>query len=417
MSEWYEIAVQPRDVLFFCSAKPMNGSSIGEGARWPMPAVFHHSLLGAMHERWPETDSDFEHQHYAAKSDVNRNSSFRFGGLQSAGLFPKASLGEIYLPAPSDLQYMGESQDAQSDQLCLLEPGTLDGCGDLPAPLEKGLFKPGKATKNKPLPWLTKSEFVRYLQGSLSDLTGRKSSEIFTVESRAGIGLNAETGTVEEGQLYFAEYMRLNDGYTLAGLAKCKNKRYADGGKSTDVLGKFLESKSDCSFILGGQRGVAYLSGEKNSCFLDDLTKAVNRNSQRIKWVTLTPSIFNRGWLPGWINPEDGSISASQVSKPERNPGETREEWRVRFEKQPVPGKLVAASVPKPLEYSGWRVHGGNDKIGARPTRLCVPAGAVYYFDVPAGQSVEPLLKLLNGRCKSGVAAEKGFGLGVCGNW
>lgn len=418
MNDWYELKIQPRDVLFFRGAKPMSGASIGEGGSWPVPSVLHQSMLSALHGRWPELDTDVEHRHTQGDYDKNSQSSFRFGGLQTVGMFPCHKTKGVYLPTPSDLQFSGTSEKLEEDKLSLLKPEDLDGIGDLPRPLTKGVVKPGGPTKNKPLPWLSLGEFERYLHGDISGIIGKKNAEMYAVESRTGIGIDADSGTTEEGTFYLAEYLRLNDDYLLTGLATCEHRRYADGGQPVDLLARFFGGEHENALILGGQRGVAYLSGEKVGCFLDKLSGIVDESSKRIKWVTLTPSVFSKGWLPGWVNVEDGSISAPEVSRLARQPGQSRKVWRDSFEKKTMPGRLVAASVPKPLAYSGWRVHGGKDGgTGVRPTRLCVPAGAVYYFEIPEGESAEPLINLLNGRCKSDIGAEKGFGLGVCGNW
>ncbi|MBN2686193.1 MAG: hypothetical protein JXR40_13005 [Pontiellaceae bacterium] len=48
-STWYQLQIEPRDVLFFPDARPMAASSVGEGARWPVPQVFHNAMLSALH--------------------------------------------------------------------------------------------------------------------------------------------------------------------------------------------------------------------------------------------------------------------------------------------------------------------------------------------------------------------------------
>ena len=81
-------------------------------------------------------------------------------------------------------------------------------------------------------------------------------------------------------------------------------------------------------------------------------------------------------------------------------------------------GHLVTACIPKPIPCSGWSVHGGKQEtFGARPTRMCVPAGAVYYFEVPDDQDPMTLVNFLNGTVKSDIAAEQGFGFGLCSSW
>ena len=85
MCKWYEVKIEPRDVLFFRSAKPISGSAIGEGANWPMPSVFHQAMLSAFHAKW-EKHQDWEHPHENRK-EKNMASSSRFGGLRTIGVF------------------------------------------------------------------------------------------------------------------------------------------------------------------------------------------------------------------------------------------------------------------------------------------------------------------------------------------
>lgn len=367
----------------------MGGSTLGEGATWPMPAVFHQSLLSTFHRRWP--DAQANHQHI--QENENKKSSFLYGDLQTVGLFPTVG-NRTYFPMPADVQCLDDSAAP-----CILQPGKLAGKSDLPAPLEKGLFKPGEATKQKPNKWISAGMLEQYLQEKIEI---EPEAALFDPESRPGIGIDPKSGTTEEGKFYIAEYMRLHDGVSLKAFA---------AGDSADKY--FSEGRKKSEIILGGQQGIAFLEGVR-----DDQTALPNFGKitgTRIKWVLLTPAIFTGGWLPSWIDAESGDICGVKTIKPERKPREPRKEWRARFTKEEVPGKLVAACIPKPIPYSGWKAQCGNE--GPRPTRLCIPAGAVYYFETENEEQTENLLKFLNGKRKSDIAAEKGFGFGVCGTW
>lgn len=407
MCKWYEINVQPRDTLFFRGAKPMGASAIGEGANWPMPSVYHQAMLSAFHEKWPQLQS-WEHGHTKG-NEKNPGSSCRFGGLQTVGVFPERD-GRLYFPLPADVQFLNND----SDELCVLEPRRLEGKGDLPNPLQMGLFKPenAEATKRTPGRWISFADLIAYLDGK--PLADRKTKPLFDAESRPGIGIDASTGTTGDGQFYMAESLRLRPGVALKAFATCGQVRYRDEKEPDDVLRRFF-SGSSASFVFGGQRGIAHLQGVRDSETARQVFSPAAPQGRFIKWVTLTPSIFTGGWLPNWIDPQAGSIRAMETSKPARQPGESRKAWRARFGKKPIPGKLVAARIPKPIPYSGWKAQCGSE--GPRPTRLCVPAGAVYYFEVPEGEKPQPLVRFLNGRRKSDIAAEKGFGFGLCGTW
>jgi CRISPR-associated protein Cmr3 len=98
----------------------------------------------------------------------------------------------------------------------------------------------------------------------------------------------------------------------------------------------------------------------------------------------------------------------------------------------PIPARLVAALVPKPIPVTGWALpHGESpDRLdgGAKSSHLAVPAGAIYYFEADSAAGAEKLAQALNwhGSDSSGhsllnrrstLLGEKGFGIGVCGTW
>jgi len=388
MCKWYEINIEPRDVLFFRGGKPMQASTIGEGAQWPSPSVFHQALLSTFHRKWPNAKSN--HQHF--EKDKNKNSSFLYGDLQTVGVFPSIK-NKTYFPMPADVQ----CKDKEGKKLCILNPEKLDGKSDLPDPLKMGLFKPGEATKEKPNKWISEQALLQYINGVVDE---KENPSLFEIEHRPGIGINPENGTTEDGKFYIAEYMRLHDGVSFKG--------FATGNALTDYFNK----KKKSEFIFGGQRGVAFLNGIRDDAKLPTFDKP---SGTQIKWVLLTPAIFTGGWLPSWIDQKNGEILGVKATKPERHPRETRADWRARFIKEKIPGKLVAACIPKPVPISGWKAQCGNE--GPRPTRLCVPAGAVYYFETDNEEQTEKLLNFLNGKRKSDIAAEKGFGFGICGIW
>ena len=406
--QWYEITMNARDVLFFRGAKPMEASAIGEGVNWPVPSVFHQALLSAFHRKWPKHQANWEQEHRLNKErDSNEKSSFRFGALQTIGIFPRTKEG-LYLPTPSDIQYLNN----EGRELCLLQPQELKGRGDLPKPLTKALIKPGEASKKHPSRWIPLKTFQSYLSGNLNEFN---EAELYHTEYRPGIEVNAEHNTVEEGQFYLAEYMRLRDDVSLSGFAACQQSRYAGEG-ITDIVDLFI--KDTDAIIMGGQQGFLHLSGEKVNPFHCSFKEPQDSACRFIKWILLSPAVFTGGWLPSWVNRENGEVV--QYGKPPRQNGESRIQWRKRISEnttQEVLGRLVAACVPKPFVYSGWRSYGGNGNTGVKPSRLCVPAGAIYYFEVSENSNAKNLISFLHGECKSDISAEKGFGFGVCGTW
>ncbi|NCD32193.1 MAG: hypothetical protein EOL87_02125 [Spartobacteria bacterium] len=399
---WYELNLEPRDMLFFRDAKPMEASSIGSGANWPMPNVLHDALKTALHETWP-TRQDWEVEHKHRRSDEKRGdiSSLRFGGLHTIGMFPckkdpKDGSETLFLPCPADLGH-----DGKRDRL-------IDRVGDsnLPAFLDY-MVATETATKERPPAWITAQQWLDYAEGRPVSFNHEEET-LFDRETRPGIALDADTGTTVDGKFYIAEYMRLRADVYLKGLAKCASS--LRGTVKKDVMAAFFENSKNKSLLLGGQRGMAHLEQiRKEHPLLNLRTVTADKQGCLIKWVLLTPAVFLNGWRPDWVD-DQGSVQLP-AQRPPRQPGLTRKEWRAGFN-TPIQAKLVAAKVGKPMPFSGWNNHTG----GPRTTHLAVPAGSVYWFRAASDTHGKALAEALHAHCKSNLYGEKGFGFGFCTN-
>ncbi len=402
---WYEMTIKPRDILFFRDAKPMEASSVGSGANWPLPNTLHDALFHALREKWPEKqDWEFTHKH-ANRKDNRETRDFedlRFGGLKTFGLFPSRD-GEIWLPCPSDVDAEGNPMQR------VPKPAHTN----LPDWIDQVILPVGKPSKKDRPKWIPARQWIDYANGN-SIVFDDKAKPLFHAEHRPGIAIDPETGSVdtgndeEGGKFYLAEYLRLADDVSLRGFASCESS--LRGEKTTDVLQSFFEQGNTQTMVFGGQRGVVQLNGTRTEKPLSMLVLDKKPDELLVKWVLLSPSIFIGGWLPGWIDRETGKVRL-KAERPERQPGQSREAWRESLKHVPeIDAKLIAASIEKPIPFSGW-----NNRIGGpRPTMLAVPAGSVYWFRATTGKDADALIKTLQGRCKSDFYGEKGFGLGIC---
>ena len=403
---WHEIEIEPRDILFFRDARPMDGASVGGGARWPLPVSFHEALFHAFKHRWPQRQEwEFEHKHKTKKDNRAESelSGLRFGGLHTIGPFPYAD-GGIWLPTPKDI-------DSSGRQMVLRKPLAKS---DLPDFIEYTVGLRDKPDKREAPPWLPASEFVKYLSGGDVDVKKADGQPLYDVESRPGIAIDANTGTVdvggedEGGKFYIAEYMRLRPGVTMKGFARCSTRAHATAG--VDVMEKFLQERSEFSFVFGGQRGVAINNGRrKERPFWQEFKRG---EGTLVKWVLLTPAVFKGGWLPDIVD-ENGRVCGKR-ERPRREDYASRAKWREAIAETPdISARLVAGCTGKPQTFSGW-----NERIGGpRPTMMAVPAGSVYWFKADSREDADALVRSLHGRCRSSFYGEKGFGFGVCGTW
>ena len=371
----------PRDLLFCRDARPMEDSWNGSGGNLPMPTTFHGAILAEYYRRFPEEAKRRESERISAS-------------LRTWGPFLEKD-GEIYFPTPLDVT-PGNS---------LLKVRELAGESDLPKPLRYGLFAP-KASKEQVGKYISCSELKKYLNGEAFKLAVE--STFYDREARPGVTINAESRTAVKGKYYFAEYLRLRPGVTLAG---------AVGMNAGGSLGALFDS-AHRALQLGGQQSVMYVDPQPRRGI--ELPKpAISGNL--VKWVLLTPTLWTRGWLPDFIDTKEGAEwNVMQKVRPKELParlaGETREAYRRRTAGEPVTARLVAARVGKPQAVSGWKMQSAGD--GApRATRLLVPAGSVYYFEASDETQARLLAQALHGRTLSNFGGTSGLGFGVCGNF
>ncbi len=411
--------LQPRDLLFFRDARPMSGASEGAGARWPLPSVLHSALLSAFHDRWPEDPGwESRHTHFTPeeqeKFQNGIGSTMRFGGLRTLGPFPwrcshstdpSGDSGELFFPTPADLVCGGRMQPVPA-------PGT----GNLPEPLRYPVAADAPPAKEKPDPWISLTEFQKYLETEAEDIATTPAEDLYAVEPRPGVGIDPETHANRKSVFFQAEYLRLRENVQMLFFAEAIARKYGqtDG---IDLLERFLDNAQTAPIILGGQRGLAAIRPAPAMKTLP-LPPPPGQGATRIKWVLLTPALFNAGWRPDWVHSETGRVLLREL--PDRSRFPTRKAWReaARERAAPIGAALVAARIPKPIPASGWKLDvAGAQPGGPKPTRLLVPAGAVYYFECDEPAAAASLVRALHGKVKSSHLGEKGFGLGVCGTW
>ncbi len=388
----HSFEMTPRDLLFLRDARPMEASDAGIGSNWPRPDQIYHALHAALLRKWPEvqpweSNDGKAHAMGTSKADVaGKNSSCRFGALKVFGPFPKKG-DEIHLPCPLDI--------GMSVVEC---KGT-----NLPKPLTHA-FLAGNQKKVSLPSWISVSLYEKYFDGTLSneELEEINDAKLYAAERNIGIGIDAGTGSTVDGKLYQAEYLRLAKDVTLAFAAECEIKQRR-GDTVTDVLqGDYLPK--EC--VLGGQQGVAYIAESQKISLPKTEIKSIY-----LKWTLITPAIFKKGWLPGWLN-DDGKVMLPR-ERVERLPGERRDDWKRR---QNASGgfqtaKLIAARVGKPVAFSGWNLQSKQPK----PTMLAVPAGSSYVFECSSIDEAKALAVILScPNSRSDVFGEKGYGMGVC---
>jgi CRISPR-associated protein Cmr3 len=309
--------------------------------------------------------------------------------LKTIGPFP-AKGDAVYLPCPLDLGM----------KLVALPKGQTD----LPAPLTYA-FLPQEEGRRTPPQWIPGDLYLRYLRGEAIEaaaLAPIDDDALYAPDRNLGIALDPETGTTVDGKRYQAEYLRLQEGVSLAFQAECLVKARGGNGSVRDL---FMEDWTGGNLVMGGQQGVVRVERAAQALALPPLP---DLTTPHLRWTLLAPAVFKAGWRPGWV--QDGGAVALRRNVA-RNPGEPRHAWKARQNEAPfLEAKLVAARVGKPEAFSGWNQQEGRPK----PTQLAVPAGSSYVFDCGSVENAALLAVQLHLKPRSDDLGEKGHGVGVC---
>jgi hypothetical protein len=435
----------PQDVLFFRDARPMvaGEGSGGHGARWPEPSVLFDALHAALHRAFPGTQEDWEHEHrFATRAQRNAGQepgadlrNQRFGSLCTTGPFPvrtRADGVEWLFPVPSD------ALPGARGPACLAPLRDPGGQNNLPRPLRHTLASPAAASKDAVPQWWTRSSIEEWLvEGRVDPAPLLGDAQLYDSEWVTGIGIDAARQAQDGERIYSAEYLRLKPGFALGFSASMPLKGNGEEGMSRLFPGQD-------HIICGGQQRICTVEKAPEQALGELLPVAPKVEGCRVKWLLLSPALFPEdplsgspgGWLPNWIDPETGAVGLLD------GPGGNKARRKGLEPGKPIRARLVAARIPSPLVLTGWteRLHvrrheanqaavGQDTRQGARPTRLAVPAGTVYYFEAESPAEAGKLADALNWHGTEGRAAprvinrrstllgEKGFGIGVCGPW
>ncbi len=424
-------SLKPVDTLFFRDARPMAASLSGHGSNWPLPTVIYRAVRTALLDaagELPDTKTRVHHKTRACGTVPRAVGSDLFRSLRTVGPFPLRG-SDLYLPLPADVVVEGNPCSSPASMAPL---PSASGISNFPASWLRPVLPPIRPDKTKLPPWVSSAWFARYLA---SDLTVPPDPRLMYTEGRIGVALDDATKTASKGQLYSSEHLRLAEDVSLwfrAALSERDAANNPDGVTPDLLVGTAL--------TLGGESRLARLEPGVGDPFSGI---APPRSARRVKWVLVSPACFENGWRPNWIAPDTGqvllrsSVSSSVLPLPSsgssagdssvfrfpssvssaRQPGEDRRAWRDRVRAlPPIAARLVGVCCPKPIAHSGWAIL-GDEKPGPKPTRLLVPAGAVFYFEAETDEAAAALVAALHGRTLSDRYGEAGMGLGFCGTW
>jgi CRISPR-associated protein Cmr3 len=249
---------------------------------------------------------------------------------------------EALFPLPADLVAV------EGPDLVTLSPQALRrryfGIGlsnDLPALVSFRSSKRGKPLGGQ---WITAAGLAKHLEGHKPDPSCVvASSSLWQIDPRLGIGLDANSRTAAESQIYTTDAVALRPGVRF--VAEFAGSQLPTTGLvrlGGDGRGARIEPPSS---VLAGTLSELGLPQSGWTGY---------------RMILATPGLFPHGWLPPGVDPT------------------TR-----RFKVEGLIAELVAAAVPRHEVISGWDVAQHKPK----PARKAAPAGSCYWFRVLEGDT------------------------------
>ncbi|MDP2834106.1 MAG: type III-B CRISPR module-associated Cmr3 family protein [Pseudomonadota bacterium] len=269
--------------------------------------------------------------------------AFCISWLSLAGRVTEKTMPEAVFQLPADLLRL-ESGFAP------LQPRTpgefVASAGELPL---RATLISAKQEKPKSGYSLRQAGFARHRQGQLPETAHEiEARHLYKRDPRLGIGLNAESRSVEEGLIYTTE------GFSFSPASSTEIPRpFASTG--------FLVGIEGADGLLP-EAGLLRLGGDGRSAqyrrvdFQPPRVEGVPGASNRFRLILQTPALFAQGWLPDGVNREGGDCLL-------RGPG--------------FSARLVCAALGRREIISGWDLFNWKPK----PAEAAVPAGSVYWFE------------------------------------
>lgn len=338
--------IQPVDVLFLRGNQLFGDpGSYGECLVPPWPSV----AAGAIRSRMlidEQADltafSQGKYEHPTLGTPENPG-SFTLSGFYLARE-QEDDQHEILVAPPADL-VISKAGDSGALDINRLRPESIHLESSFP--LEKlPVLTQSERSKSESGYWLTQAGWQVYLSGQTPSVEHLvHSSDLWSFDARVGIGMNAQSRSIEEGKLFSTQALVMKDtvGFLVAVMGAMP---------SVDGLLRF-----------GGDGRAARIQSTSVSLPEPDFDAICQ--AKRCRVVLTSPGLFPEGWkLP--------SLDA---------------ENRISFDG--ISGRLVSASVPRAETISGWDLANKKPKSAQR----VVPTGSVYWLE-ELESSPEALRKL-----------------------
>lgn len=392
--------IEPLDVLFLRGNKLFGDpGSYGEALIPPWPSVAAGAIRSHM-----LVDDGVDLDAFSRGAEVHPSlgtpaepGSFALTGFYLARRNAQGGT-ELLMAQPADLVIA--KTDAGELDISRLEPRTLahglQTSGQLPqVPV---LAQGSRRSKPESGYWLTQAGWTAYLNGGLPESDHLlKSSALWSLDGRVGIGMDSATRSVESGKLFSMQAIAMHKPGnrigrdTATGMAQHVDYTV---GFVAGVQGAIPPSSGLLRF--GGDGRAASLSAAGIS--VPEVDYAAVAASKRCRIVLTSPGLFPEGWkLPG-------TDSSNRVSLPGG-----------------LTARLESAALPRSEVLSGWDLANWKPKDAQR----VAPTGSVYWLadlQTASGDLENALRKLAenglwNDPCEDPQRRAEGFNRCTIGVW
>lgn len=353
------LQIDALDTLFFRDGKPftMGSDTWGSGIFPPHPSMVYgalRSLYFSYNIKELKTASSID--------EINPEDPTK--ALTITGFYLQHG-NDLIFPVPMDC--VKEKDGKEKNKLLPLKPEKTQCRSNCKTSL---ILRPEgrQQIENVEDGWINSITLKDYLNGDYDNMYYLELSNVVLSEPKIGIGRNNKSRTAEDSKLYRVGMKRLK-GISIV----------------VDIEG--LDIPLSGIMKIGGEGRPALFKSEDIKLIPPPPLKV-----NKLKLYIATPAIFQKGWLPGGIDPNslEGVINGIRL-------------------------KLLAAAIGRPLYIGGFDIK----KHRPKSMKRAVPAGSVYYFEIQGNYTNEEIINALHNKAisDSPLDRQQGFGIACVGKW
>lgn len=351
------IELEALDTLFFRDGKPftMGEDTWAEGIFPPLPSVIYGALRTAYLSEDIKRFKTIEKKDDSALLRII-SYCFKYGS-------------RIYFPMPLDLiEVVHPTNKGSRNELRLLKLNIHDK-ENFASSVPTSHFLESD-TKNYDVVEngiINSLDLANYLAVNISTADYHSMNDFTFLEPKVGIGMNNDSRTTIDGQLYRVGMQRLDQLSFAVGF-------------------EFEQLESIPAMIrLGGEGKAVQCQSIESKKVLQKISIPMPSTlGKRFKLYLATPALFTDGWKPSWMTTD-------------------------YTEHQGIKIRLLAAAVGKFVPVGGFDIQ----KKGPKAMRKAVPAGSVYYLELENETDNTRLEQLFHQKSISEIADSKQQGFGI----